>query len=355
MRRIPRSVVAVDVETTGLHSNDRIVSLGAWRLDTNDLAANILKPPYIHIIADPGKKSHPRAEEVHGYSDWTLRHQEPFSKHADEIREFLLSADIVVAHNASFDFSFIDREYCALGREPLNCRRYCTMNEYRLSGVRGGASLNAVCQQMGLKREGRTHGALEDAWLALMTYLWLNNAPSDLLRPSSSIVATGISAQPTNFTRPATEPHGPVPRRRRSGRTIGVNARDSEGTAKYRLIRAVRPTVTMLLEIARADESIAATEVEIIASLLRATCNRLHIPFDERLIQQVLAELFAINVSQNLLTRSAKGICADLVARSEFPKWLADMARTAGGPSDVKWNAIGRVRAAIQKAVSKEH
>jgi DNA polymerase III subunit epsilon len=353
---IPKSVVAVDVETTGLHSNDRIVSLGAWRLDANGFSTGFLNTRYVYIIADPGRKSHPRAEEVRGYSDWTLRHQEPFSKHADEIRHFLLSGDIVVAHNASFDLQFIDREYRALGQKPLDCRCFCTMNEYRRSGLPGNASLSAVCQRMGMERIGKTHGALEDAWLALMIYLWLNKAPSNLIRPFSGVIASGISTTPTNFKRPTPEPDGPLPRRRRAAHPIATsNAGAGVDSAKSKLMKAIRPTAIMLLEIARADESIAAAEIDIITSLIRTTCNRLHIPLNEELVQKVLADLFAINISQNLLTRSARGICADLVARSEFPKWLAEMARTAGGVSAVKWDTIGKVKAAIQKAVSKEH
>ena len=116
MSKLPASIVAVDVETTGLHSNDRIVTLGAWRVTTAELTGDELNANCLHIIADPGRKSHSRAEEVHGYSDWVLRHQQPFSDHAETVQSFLSSGEVIIAHNASFDLEFIDREYRALGK-----------------------------------------------------------------------------------------------------------------------------------------------------------------------------------------------------------------------------------------------
>jgi len=65
----PASVLFVDIETTGLHGVDRIVSLGAIRLPTFEMLTGILQFDQIHLIFDPGRKSHPKAEEVHGYDD----------------------------------------------------------------------------------------------------------------------------------------------------------------------------------------------------------------------------------------------------------------------------------------------
>ena len=80
MLKLPASIVSVDVETTGLHSHDRIVTFAAWRVATVMLSGDVLDAKCLHIIVDPGKKSHAKAEEVHGYSDWTLRYQQPFER-----------------------------------------------------------------------------------------------------------------------------------------------------------------------------------------------------------------------------------------------------------------------------------
>src|SRR5258707_14301038 len=72
---IPKCVIFFDVETTGLNSNDRVVTLAAVTLlNTNLLPSASLE--YLYLIFDPGRKSHPGAEAIHGYSDWILRHQE---------------------------------------------------------------------------------------------------------------------------------------------------------------------------------------------------------------------------------------------------------------------------------------
>src|ERR1043166_6592543 len=125
---LPESVVAVDVETTGIHSNDRIVSLGAVWLPTAALSEPSFPVSYIHLIFDPLRKSHPEAEAVHGHADWLLRHQEPFWNYARAVRRFLYSGKILVAHNAAFDLEFINREMVLAGEaERISRPSFCTM------------------------------------------------------------------------------------------------------------------------------------------------------------------------------------------------------------------------------------
>jgi DNA polymerase III subunit epsilon len=174
--KLPEFVVAVDVETTGLHSTDKIVSIGAVWLSTACLAERCFPVSFLHLIFDPGRKSHPEAEKVHGFDDWLLRHQDPFALYAPQISRFLSDGDVVIAHNAQFDMAFINRELLTAGQVPIDERRVaCTMQGYRSAEIGGSASLRAVLEHVGLKRQGTIHGALEDAWLALMVYLWLHD------------------------------------------------------------------------------------------------------------------------------------------------------------------------------------
>ena len=72
---IPKCVAFFDVETTGVSDKDRIVTFaGVKLLDTATLSTGSLQMAYIYLIFDPGRKSHPSAEAIHGYSDWALRH-----------------------------------------------------------------------------------------------------------------------------------------------------------------------------------------------------------------------------------------------------------------------------------------
>ena len=352
MSKLPASIVAFDVETTGLHSHDRIVTLGAWRVNTAELSGDELSVDCLHIIVDPGRKSHPRAEEVHGYSDWTLRHQQPFSEHAESVRGFLAGGDVIVAHNASFDLGFIKREYLALGTTASSLQCYCTMNGYRLAGLPGRASLNAICREMGLSRVGKKHGALEDAWLALMVYFWLHRAPAKFIRPFTEMASEGIPLIPHNFREPPPLPEGLVPTRRAA---IVAKAREltaARAAAKTALLKAVRPTAILLLEVARASEALASEEIEILVALIRATRDRLALSADDEIEQEVLAELFDIKTTQNQLTRSARALCDDSASRYEFPKWLATMATIDGTVSEAEREAINRVKAAINRVLS---
>ena len=205
---LPSKVVFVDVETTGLTNSDRIVSFAAILLETQSLSTGKFTVSAIHVVCDPGKKSHPRAESVHGFSDWVLRHQDPFSEYAGEIESLLDEADLIVAHNANFDMNFIDRELVAVGRRPSAKPIYCTMEGHRNLGRGGSASLTAVASQIGVSRRGTNHGALEDAGLAMMVYLDQHKCPYKFPLESLPSHIFNLKACPP-------QPDGPLPRRKR--------------------------------------------------------------------------------------------------------------------------------------------
>lgn len=209
-KTLPDKILFVDVETTGIGGDDRIVSMATLLLKTENLKNGKITASYMHGIFDPTKKSHPKAELVHGYDDWTLRHQEPFSGSASAFNTFISEADLLVAHNADFDISFINREFSFSGIAPLSIPTYCTMKAYRAKGAGGSAALAAICGRLGIKRVGETHGALEDAWLAMQVYLWLHECPH-YTTPFSSVQDPG----PVNFREPPPRPEGKFPPRRR--------------------------------------------------------------------------------------------------------------------------------------------
>jgi len=342
-----KRIVAIDVETTGLHSKDRVVTLGAWRVDLSGLDADTLKYEFIHLIFDPGRKSHPRAEEVHGYSDWVLRHQQPFSEHAETVSDFISSADLVVAHNAAFDLGFINRELQAAGKSDLKRDSQCTMNAYRQSGLPGRASLNAVCERIGLQRASKRHGALEDAWLALMVHYWLTKMPSKFISPFGTNMETKVREVPSNFREPPPMPDGPLPRRKIHDAELGRASSSSTPV----IFKEVRPVAILLLEIARADGPIAHEEVDILTSLVRSVSERLNVRAGADEEAELLAELLDLKTSQNLLTRSARAMYGNPVARAEFPRWLATMAAADGNFTPAEREAVDRVKAAITRVM----
>lgn len=181
---LPSSVAFVDVETTGLTEQDRVVSLGAIWLSTASVATGSFPISFVHLIFNPHKKCHPAAAKVHGYSDLYLSHQESFLERSKFLRHYIGCADLIVAHNAEFDLSFINREFRLAGEKQLSSPVYCTMQGCQ-SRALPSAALASVCNQIGISRSGQHHGALEDSWLAMMVYLWLHDCP--FRRPFSDV------------------------------------------------------------------------------------------------------------------------------------------------------------------------
>jgi DNA polymerase III subunit epsilon len=199
---LPRKVFIIDTETTGIDPDDRIVSFAGIMLDTPSLVDEKFAVNVIHLIFNPDRKSHPKAEEVHGYSDSLLRYQEPFSDYADLIRENIEAADLIVAHNAEFDLKFLHREFKLLGQILPEKPIFCTMTEYR-SCYSGRANLDTVLTNIGLARSDVKHGALEDAWLTMMAYVWLNKVqinylPASVLDGSNVLIPTNMKLPPSS-------------------------------------------------------------------------------------------------------------------------------------------------------------
>ncbi|MFT9019301.1 exonuclease domain-containing protein [Acetobacter malorum] len=192
----------IDVETTGLHSNDAIVSIGMFLLYAEE-SQEKQKFRYValHYIFDPCKKSHPIAEKVHGYDDWTLRHQELFEQKTHDILEFIKESDLIVAHNIKFDMRFLRNAFAQAGIDIGQLDTACTME------MRGG-SLSACAKGIGISRQNATHDAAEDAAMCMCLYLAsVSNINVSKLYPRLNIPPV------TNYIPPPPRPEGPLPRR----------------------------------------------------------------------------------------------------------------------------------------------
>lgn len=218
---LPKNVLVLDVETTGLSTQDKVVSFGAVSFDSSQIEM-ASEPSFAltHLIFDPGVPSHPQAEKVHGYSDWVLRHQHPFPLYAGLIRSLIARHDLIVAHNARFDTGFLSRELRAAGETWPEIEVYCTMQAARDEGLAG--SLDAACKRAGIASRGKRHSALDDAWRAMQVFL----CQMDLI-PYDAPEAVG--QKPANLKR--------VPRKPKSG----VLSRNS--TVELRRIEELAATV----------------------------------------------------------------------------------------------------------------
>jgi DNA polymerase-3 subunit epsilon len=160
-------IIVLDTETTGLTQNDRLITLGAVSLEDGELVSQRT----LYLIFDPMTKSNPFAERVHGFDEWTLRHQDMFGSYARKVRDWLGWADTLVMHNASFDMRFLQGEMQRAGLPAITTPHYCTMKAAREMWPLDSVRLDRCLEHCGIERRGVRHGALEDAMLTAAIFL----------------------------------------------------------------------------------------------------------------------------------------------------------------------------------------
>ena len=169
-RRLVREIV-FDTETTGLNpgGGDRMVEIGCI-----EMVNRVETGRSFHAYFNPLRPMPSEAEAVHGLSGIFLSGQPLFADKVEELIEFLGDAPLV-AHNASFDFGFLNHELQLCGR-PIVCmsRMIDTLVLARARHPGAKHSLDALCTRFGVDRSQRVkHGALLDAQLLAQVYVEL--------------------------------------------------------------------------------------------------------------------------------------------------------------------------------------
>ncbi len=123
---------------------------------------------------NPGRDIPEEATRVHGITLAHLADKPRFADIADEMLAFF-GDDPLVAHNAAFDFGFIDAELARLRRPGLARHRMIdtlAMAKLRFPGLPN--SLDALCRRFGIDLSARTtHNALLDCKLLAEVYIEL--------------------------------------------------------------------------------------------------------------------------------------------------------------------------------------
>ena len=163
--------IVFDTETTGLSpaGGDRVVEIGCV-----ELFNRVETGRSFHSYFNPGRSMPSEAEAVHGLSDRFLSDKPNFHDRCEELLEFIADSPMI-AHNAAFDFGFINHELGSCGR-PAVCmsRMVCTLTIARQKFPGAKHSLDALCTRFGVDRSQRIkHGALLDAQLLAQVYVEL--------------------------------------------------------------------------------------------------------------------------------------------------------------------------------------
>ncbi len=163
--------VIFDTETTGLdpQGGDRLVEIGCI-----EMVNRVETGRTFHGYFNPERTMPAAAEAVHGLSDAFLADKPLFASRVAELLEFLGNSPMV-AHNAGFDFGFLDAEMRLCGLEPIpRSRMIDTVAMARVRHPGAKNSLDALCTRYGIDRSHRTkHGALLDAELLAQVYVEL--------------------------------------------------------------------------------------------------------------------------------------------------------------------------------------
>jgi DNA polymerase-3 subunit epsilon len=204
--------IVFDTETTGVNpaSGDRMVEIGCVELINRCPTGR-----EYHAYFNPERAMPSEAEAVHGLSSIFLSDKPLFGEKCAELLDFVGDSPLI-AHNATFDFGFLNHELERCGRDPVCLSRMiCTLVLARSKHPGAKHSLDALCTRFGVDRTARVkHGALLDAQLLAQVYVELTGGRQIGLgllaetRQDEQAAVRGALETPTRAVRPA-RPHAP--------------------------------------------------------------------------------------------------------------------------------------------------
>ncbi|GGO49765.1 DEDDh family exonuclease [Streptomyces lasiicapitis] len=182
----PSGYAVVDVETTGLSRDDRIISAAVYRLDATGEVED-----HWYTLVNPQRD--PGPVWIHGLTSDKLADAPLFADIAEEFATRLADR-VLVAHNAVFDWSMIAREYARAERTAPVRQRLCTIALSKELGLPlPNHKLESLAAHFGVVQR-HAHHALDDARVL-----------AEAFRPSLRAAAGGGVRLPLLECRPLTE------------------------------------------------------------------------------------------------------------------------------------------------------
>lgn len=202
--------IVFDTETTGTNpaGGDRIVEIGCV-----EILNRVETGRTFHAYFNPERSMPSEAEAVHGLSAIFLSDKPLFSDRAGDLLDFIGDSPLI-AHNATFDFGFLNAELAKCGRDPVCLSRMiCTLMMARTRHPGAKHSLDALCTRFGVDRSQRVkHGALLDAQLLAQVYVELTGGRQIglglMVEAADASIAPATAGGVKRTARPA-RPHSP--------------------------------------------------------------------------------------------------------------------------------------------------
>ena len=163
--------IVFDTETTGLNpaGGDRMVEIGCV-----EMFNRVETGRHFHAYFNPERDMPFEAQEIHGLTNLFLSDKPRFADGVEALLDFIEDSPLV-AHNAGFDFGFLNFELERCGRPAVGLHRMVdTLTLARSKHPGAKHSLDALCMRFGIDRSHRVkHGALLDAQLLAQVYVEL--------------------------------------------------------------------------------------------------------------------------------------------------------------------------------------
>jgi DNA polymerase-3 subunit epsilon len=196
--------IVLDTETTGLDplTGDRVLEVAGVEI------VNLMPTGQVfHRLIDPQRDIPPESTRIHGFTASMLAGKPIFADIAADLLEFLGDSPII-AHNAPFDFGFLDAEFqrCGLaGPDRARMVDSLEIAKRRFPGLPN--NLDALCRRFSIDNSMRTsHNAVLDTQLLAQVYLELMGGrqpgltlTTTLVRPAP-VMAGGAVAAPAQRT-----------------------------------------------------------------------------------------------------------------------------------------------------------
>lgn len=169
-RGAPDRQLIMDTETTGLDAlrGDRIIEVGIVEMVGRKFTGEKL-----HVYINPERGMDEEVIRIHGISEAFLADKPTFDKVAQSLYDFMDGAEII-AHNASFDMTFLSTEFDKVGLTDFAKRVQVTdslaLAKQQYPGQKN--TLDALVRRLDVGKQDRTfHGALLDSEILAEVYL----------------------------------------------------------------------------------------------------------------------------------------------------------------------------------------
>jgi ATP-dependent DNA helicase DinG len=163
------SIVAIDIETTGLDSStDSIIEIGAVRFSGHRIDDEF------STLINPGRHIPEFITQLTGISDEMVRQAPRLQEVVEELETFV-GDSAVLGHNVRFDLGFLQKQRILQYNEVIDTYELASV----LLPTASRYNLGALGQLLGIPLSA-THRALDDARVTHRVYLCLREAGHDL-------------------------------------------------------------------------------------------------------------------------------------------------------------------------------